>query len=92
VHHSIFPVARFSREFHSDVLPVYIRGRFRRIFYLYPIRLRRFLIVRNLLHPFLKRIDLVAGDRLPYEVLMKEPDLAVVSSKLREITYSLANE
>ncbi len=85
-------VARFSREFSADVLPVYIRGRFRKIFYLYPLRLRRFLIVRNMLHPFQKKVDLVIGDRLPYEELIKEPDLAVVSSRLREITYRLAYE
>jgi putative hemolysin len=82
-------VARFSREHHTDILPVYIRGRFKLIFYLYPIRLRRFLLVRNLLHPSLKHVELVIGNRISYKDLLEEPDLSVVSSRLRDITYQL---
>jgi len=82
-------VARFSREHQADILPVYIGGRFKLIFYLYPIRLRRFLLVRNLLHPSLKQIELVIGDRISYKDFLDETDLSVVSAKLREITYQL---
>lgn len=83
--------ASFSREHHADVLPVYIGGRFRLIFYFYPIKVRRFLIIRNLLHPSTKNINIVIGDKIPYEDLLKENDLSAISSKLRSITYKLGN-
>jgi putative hemolysin len=81
--------AFFSREHHADVLPVYIGGRFRLIFYFCPIKLRRFLLIRNLLHPSTKNVNIVAGDKIPYEELSKENDLSAISSKLRSITYKL---
>jgi len=83
---------RFSREHHTDILPVYIGGRFRLIFYLYPIRLRRFLLVRNMLHPTFKKVDLVIGDRVSYRDLMDETDLSLISLRLREMTYRLKEE
>ena len=83
---------RFSREHHTDILPVYIGGRFRLIFYLYPIRLRRFLLVRNMLHPTFKKVDLVIGDRVSYRDLMDETDLSLTSLRLREMTYRLKEE
>jgi putative hemolysin len=81
--------AFLSREHCADVLPIYIGGRFRLIFYFYPIRLRRFMIVRRLLHPTTKNVNIVAGDKILYEELFKENDLSTISSKLRSITYKL---
>ena len=81
--------AYFSRKYHADVLPIFIHGRFRLIFYFYPIKLRRLLLVRNLLHPSTKNVHIVIGDKIPYEDLLKENDLSSISSKLRSITYKL---
>jgi putative hemolysin len=83
---------RFSREHHADILPIYIGGRFRLIFYLYPIRLRRFLLVRNMLHPTFKKVDFVIGNRVSYNDLMGGEDLSLLSSHLREMTYQLRHE
>ena len=83
---------RFSREHHADILPVYIGGRFRLIFYLYPIRLRRFLLVRNMLHPTFKKVNFVIGNRVSYKDMMAEDDLSLLSSRLREMTYQLRHE
>lgn len=79
----------FAREHHADVLPIYIGGRFRLIFYFYPIKLRRFLLIRNLLYPSTKNVKIVVGDKISYEELLKENDLSAISSKLRSITYKL---
>lgn len=81
--------AFFSREHHTDVLPIFIGGRFRLVFYFYPIKLRRFLLIRNLLHSSIKNVNIVIGDKIPYEELLKENNLSAVSSKLRSITYKL---
>lgn len=82
-------VVRFSQDYHADILPVYISGRFDLIFYFYPARLRRFLLVRKLLHPDLKKVDLVIGDKISYQDLSGKDDLSVVSAMLREMTYQL---
>lgn len=82
-------VAFFSREYHTDILPVFIGGRFNLAFYFYPIRLRRFLLIRNLLHQSSRSIKLIFGDKISNAELMKEPDLSVVASRLRSITYRL---
>jgi putative hemolysin len=82
-------VIYFSREHHADILPVYISGRFRLAFYLYPIRLRRFLLIKNLLHPTFQNVKIVIGDKIPYEELLKETDLSGIASRLRSITYQL---
>jgi putative hemolysin len=81
-------VVHFSREHHVDILPIYIRERFKLAFYLYPIRLRRMLLIRNLLHPPSKNIKIVIGDRLSYERLMKGK-ISNISSMLRTTTYQL---
>ena len=81
--------ASFSREHHTDVIPIYIRGRFRLRFYFYPIKVRRFLIINNLLNSSIKNINIVVGDKIPYEEFLKENDLSVISSKLRSTTYKL---
>jgi len=82
-------VAFFSREHHTDVLPVFIGGRFNLAFYFYPIRLRRLLLVRNLLHQSSKNVKIIIGDIVPHEELSKESDLSIVSSRLRSVTYLL---
>ncbi|MBE0676461.1 MAG: 1-acyl-sn-glycerol-3-phosphate acyltransferase [Bacteroidales bacterium] len=80
----------FARDHKTDILPVYIGGRFSIAFYLYPIRLRRFLLVRNLLHPPSKNVRLVIGDVIPYENLSEGNDLSAISARLRSITYKLS--
>ncbi len=82
--------AFFSREHHTDVLPIFIDGRFRLIFYFYPIKLRRFLLISNLLHSSTKSVNIVVGDKIPYEELLKENNLSAVSLKLRSFTYKLS--
>jgi putative hemolysin len=83
-------VVHFSRDHRADILPIYIGGRFRLIFYLYPIRLRRFLLVRNLLHPASHDVKLITGDIVPHEELSRESDMSIISARLRSITYKLA--
>ena len=85
-------VALFSREHHTDVLPVFIGGRFSLAFYLYPIRLRRFLLVRNLLHNTPKNTRIIIGDRISHVRLSDDKDLSVVSSGLRTATYQLGKK
>jgi putative hemolysin len=80
----------FSRDHKTDILPIFIGGRFRLIFYLYPIRLRRFLLVRNLLHPPSRNVNLIIGDIVPHEELEGDSDLSVISARLRSMTYNLA--
>jgi len=83
-------VVHFSRDHRADILPIYIGGRFRLQFYLYPIRLRRFLLVRNLLHPASHDVKLITGEIVPHEELSRESDLSIISARLRSITYKLA--
>ena len=83
-------VVHFSRDHKTDILPIYIGRRFRLIFYLYPIRLRRFLLVRNLLHSASHEVKLIIGDIVPHEELEGDSDLSVISARLRSITYNLA--
>jgi len=85
-------VVHFSREHHTDVLPIYIGERFKLAFYLYPIRLRRFLLVRNLLHPPSKSVRIVIGDTVQHEELLKRKNLSNIASRLRSITYQLGGE
>ena len=82
-------VVFFSKEHHADVLPIYIHGRFRLLFYFLPIKLRRLLIVRNLLHPSNRHVHIVIGDRIPYGEWLEEGDFSAISSKFRSITYKL---
>lgn len=84
-------VVHFSREYHTDILPIYIRERFKLAFYLYPIRLRRMLLIRNMLHPPSKNIKMVIGDRLSHKELMKGK-ISNISSMLRTITYQLGGK
>ena len=83
-------VVHFARDNKTDVLPVYIGGRFSIAFYLYPIRLRRFLLVRNLLHPPSKNVRLVIGELISHEELSEGDDLSSISARLRTVTYKLA--
>jgi len=82
-------VAFFSREHHSDILPVFIGGRFNLSFYFYPMRLRRFLLLRNLLYPPVQKVKLVIGDVISHEELLKENDLWKISSQLKIAVYKL---
>jgi len=83
-------VVHFSREHRADILPIHISGRFRLIFYFYPRRMRRFLIVRNLLYPASHDVKLITGDIVPHEELARGSDLSKLSARLRSITYNLA--
>jgi putative hemolysin len=82
-------VIHFSRDHQTDVLPVFIGGRFSLAFYLYPIVLRRLLLVRNLLHPPSKNIKVRIGDIISYKELLKGHDLSNISSQLRTVVYRL---
>ncbi|MBN1388199.1 MAG: 1-acyl-sn-glycerol-3-phosphate acyltransferase [Bacteroidales bacterium] len=84
-------VVHFSREHQTDILPVYIGGRFKLAFYLYPRRLRRMLLIRNLLHPPSKKVKIVIGDRVPYKELLKWGKLSDIAARLRSITYQLGS-
>jgi putative hemolysin len=85
-------VVHFSREHHTDILPIYIGERFKLAFYLYPIRLRRLLLIRNLLHPPSKNVKIVIGDKISHEELFREKKISDVSSRLRTITYQLGGK
>jgi len=82
-------VVHFSREHHTDIIPIYIGGRFKLTFYLYPKRLRRMLLIRNLLHPPSKKVKIVIGDKVPYKELLKWGKLSDIAARLRSITYQL---
>jgi len=82
-------VVFFSREHQTDILPIYIGGRFNLPFYFYPIRLRRFLLVRNLLHPPKQNIKVAIGDVVSHEELLKENDFPSISNQLKSIVYQL---
>lgn len=79
----------FSREHQTDVLPIFIGGRFSLAFYFYPIILRRFLLVRNLLYPPSQNIKVVIGDIVSHEELLKENDLSNIASQLKMVVYHL---
>jgi len=83
-------VVHFSREHYTDILPIYISGRFSLAFYLYPIRLRRFLLLRKLLHPGSRRFRLVIGDKISYKEMSRGTDISNISARLRSVTYQLA--
>ncbi len=82
-------VVHFSRDYNTDILPLYIRGRLRRSFYFYPRRLRRILLLRNLLHATPKGIRLIAGTRISSSELKEEPDLAVAAARLKSAVYQI---
>jgi putative hemolysin len=85
-------VAFFSREYQTDILPIFIGGRFNLPFYFYPIRLRRFLLIRNLLHPTSQNVKVVIGDKVSHEELLKEKDLSNISSHLKTVAYQLGKQ
>ena len=80
-------VVHFSRIHNTDILPIYIGGRFKLLYYLYPIRLRRFLLLRNLLHATPKNVRLLIGNKISWEELQEEKDLDAASARLRSLVY-----
>jgi len=79
----------FSKEQQTNILPVFIEGRSSFIYLLCPRRFRRFLVIRGLLNPPKKDIKIVIGDLISYKELLKEADLAAVSSRLERTVYNL---
>ncbi len=84
-------IAHFSKEHKTDVLPIFIRGRFSWRFYFYPKVVRRFLLIRNLLYPRKQHIKVVIGDAISHQDLHQEQDTSMVSSHLRSKVYELCN-
>ena len=82
-------VIHFSRDHQADILPVYIGGRFSRLYYLYPIRLRRLLMVRQSLHPRKQTIEVIIGDPISHKDMWRSTDFSKLSSGLREKVYQL---
>jgi putative hemolysin len=82
-------VIHFSRDHQADILPVYIGGRFSRVYYLYPIRLRRLLMVRQSLHPRQHTIEVIVGDPISHKEMWSSMDFSELSSQLRERVYRL---
>jgi putative hemolysin len=85
-------VTYFSRDHHTDILPVFISGRFNLIYYLSPERVRRFLVVRNLLHPAFKKIKIVIGDTISHKEIPEGSDISGFTSRLRSVTYRLGKK
>jgi len=85
-------VTYFSRNHHADVLPVFIGGRFSLFYYFCPERLRRFLVVRNLLHPAFKKIKIVIGDTISHKEIPEGSDISGFTLRLRSATYRLGKQ
>jgi len=85
-------IVHFSREHRADILPIYIGGRFSLAFYFYPRRLRRMLLVRNLLHPPSVNIKVEIGEIISYKEIMAGKKISEVSDRLRTITYELGDK
>ena len=83
-------VAHLSREHATDILPVYIEGRFQLRFYIYPKILRRFLLVRKFLHPRKQHIKIVIGDPISHYELRAKDDKSAMTSFMREKVYELS--
>ena len=82
-------VIHFSRDHQADILPVYIGGRFSWIYYLYPIRLRRLLMVRQSLSPRKQTIQVIIGNPISHMELWGSTNFSELSSQLRERVYRL---
>lgn len=83
-------VAHLSREHATDILPVFISGRFQLRFYIYPKILRSFLLVKKFIHPKRQEIRVVIGDPIPYKDLITIEDKSAITSFLREKVYETA--
>jgi len=79
----------FSKEYRTDVLPVYIGGRSSVVYLACPRRFRRFLVVRDFLHPPKQKISVMIGDLISFKNVLKENDATKISSQLQEIVYQL---
>ncbi len=82
-------VTFFSRDSQTDVLPIFIGGRFSLAFYIYPIILRRLLLLRNLLHPPSRNTKVVIGDIISHKELLKTNDFSQIASQLKMAVYQL---
>lgn len=85
-------VTYFSRDHHADILPVFIGGRFGLFYYFCPERMRRFLVVRNLLHPAFKKIKIVIGDTISHKEIPEGSDISGFTSRLRSAVYLLGKK
>jgi putative hemolysin len=85
-------VSFFSRDHQTDVLPVFIGGRFSLFYYFCPERVRRFLVVRNLLHPAFKKIKIAIGDTISPAEIPEGTDISGFTSRLRSVTYRLGRQ
>jgi putative hemolysin len=82
-------VILFSKEQQTNILPVFIEGRSSLIYLLCPRRFRRFLVMRDLLHPPRHNVKIVIGELISFKELLKETDLTTISSRLESIVYNL---
>jgi putative hemolysin len=85
-------VTYFSRDHHADILPVFIGGRFHLAYYFCPDRLRRFLVIRNLLHPAFKKINITIGGPISHKEILECSDISGFTSRLRSVTYQLGKK
>jgi putative hemolysin len=85
-------VLHFSRNHKTDILPIYIGGRFKLLYYLYPIRLRRFLLLHNLLHATPKNTRLVIGNRISWKEFQDEIDLSAAAARLKSAVYQIGRQ
>ena len=82
-------VSHFSRDNNTNILPVFIGGRFHLRFYMYPKIVRRFLLVKKFLYPRKQDINIVIGDPISYKDLNTKKDTGAITAFLREKVYEI---